>query len=60
MIYRLSGGVPRLINLVVERALQETANAGANLVEPRMIDSAASALDLMRLRPRRFRWYGMR
>jgi general secretion pathway protein A len=60
VIYRLSGGVPRLINLVVERALQETANAGANLVEPRMIDSAASALDLMRLRPRRFRWYGMR
>jgi hypothetical protein len=25
-----------------------------------MIESAASALDLVRLRPKRFRWYGMR
>ena len=59
-IYTLSGGVPRLVNLICERALQETADARATLVEPAMIQSAASALDLIRLRPKRFRWYGTR
>ena len=59
-IYALSGGVPRLVNLICERALQETADAQSNLVEPAMIQSAASALDLVRLRPKRFRWYGTR
>jgi len=59
-IYNLSGGVPRLVNLLCERALQEAANAEANMVEPPMIASAASALDLIRLRPKRFRWYGTR
>jgi general secretion pathway protein A len=60
VIYRLSGGVPRLVNLIAERGLQEAADAGAALVEPRMIDAAASALDVIRLRPKRFRWYGAR
>ena len=60
VIYGLSGGVPRLVNLLCERALQEGAVAQANLIEPAMIDSAASALDLIRLRPKRFRWYGTR
>ena len=59
-IYRLSGGVPRLVNLLAERGLQETADAETNVVEPKMIESAASALDLIRLKPRRFRWYGTR
>jgi general secretion pathway protein A len=58
-IYNLSGGVPRLVNLLCERALQEAADAQAPLVEPQMIESAASALDLIRLRPKRFRWYGL-
>lgn len=58
VIYNLSGGTPRLINLLCERALQEAALAHANRIEPSMIDSAASALDLIRLRPKRFRWYG--
>lgn len=60
VIYALSGGVPRLVNLLCERALQEAADAQASLVEPRMIESAASALDLIRLTPKRFRWYGSR
>ena len=59
-VYTLSGGVPRLVNLICERALQETADLKSNIVEPRMIESAASALDLIRLRPKRFRWYGTR
>lgn len=57
-IYALSGGVPRLVNLICERALQETADAESNIVAPAMIQSAASLLDLIRFRPKRFRWYG--
>ena len=57
-IYNLSGGLPRLVNLLGERALQEAAAAMVNRVELTMIESAASALDLVRLRPKRFRWYG--
>jgi general secretion pathway protein A len=58
VIYGLSGGVPRLVNLLGERALQEGAAAQATRIEPGMIESAASALDLLRIRPKRFRWYG--
>lgn len=58
VIYTLSGGVPRLVNLLCERGLQEAEAAGESRVVPAMIDSAASALDLVRLRPKRFRWYG--
>jgi general secretion pathway protein A len=58
VIYALSGGVPRLVNLLCERALQEGAAAQSMRMEPGMIESAASALDLLRLRPKRFRWYG--
>ena len=60
VIYALSGGVPRLVNLLCERALQEAASAQTNRIEAAMIASAASALDLMRIRPKRFRWYGTR
>ena len=59
-IYSLSGGLPRLVNLLCERGLQEAATAHANCIEPAMIDAAASALDLLRTRPRRFRWYAAR
>ena len=60
LIYALSGGVPRLINLLCERALQEAASAQTDRIEAAMISAAASALDLVRIRPRRFRWYGTR
>jgi general secretion pathway protein A len=58
VIYSLSGGLPRLVNLLGERALQEAALHGARRVEPTMIESAATALQLLRLRPKRFRWFG--
>jgi hypothetical protein len=60
MIYALSGGVPRLVNLLCEHALQEAASALANRIEPGMIEAAASALDLSRIRQRRFRWFATR
>jgi general secretion pathway protein A len=57
-LYDLSGGVPRLINLLCERALHEGALVGASRIEPPMIDRAASALELTPARSRRFRWFG--
>jgi len=60
VIYALSGGVPRLVNLLCERGLQEAASAHANRIDASMIQSAASALDLLRIKPKRFRWYGTR
>jgi general secretion pathway protein A len=60
VIYALSGGVPRHVNLLCERALQEGAARETHRIEPSMIESAATALDLIRLRPKRFRWYGTR
>lgn len=60
VIYSLSGGVPRLVNLLSERGLREAADTRSPVVEAGMIQSAASALDLIRLKPRRFRWYGNR
>ena len=57
VIYALSGGLPRLVNLLCERALREAAAAQTRRIEAAMVSSAASALDLMRVRPKRFRWY---
>ena len=60
VIYALSGGLPRLVNLLCERALREAAAAQTKRIEAAMISSAASALDLTRVRPKRFRWYATR
>jgi general secretion pathway protein A len=59
-VFSLSGGVPRLVNLLCERALQEAAAVGTRKIEPATIDLAAAALQLLRARPRRFRWYTRR
>lgn len=60
LIYALSGGLPRLVNLICERALRECAATGAHRIEPPLIESAASALELRRPRLKRFRWYSRR
>jgi type II secretory pathway predicted ATPase ExeA len=60
MLYALSGGVPRLVNLLAERALQEAATERTHKVGPAMIDAAASALELVRGTTRRFRWFTRR
>lgn len=56
-LYELSSGVPRLVNLLCERALHEGALVGTRRIEPAMIERAAAALELTRARPRRFRWF---
>jgi len=58
IIYALSGGVARLVNLLCVHGLQQAAAAKVSRVESGMIESAASAFELGRLRPKRFRWYG--
>jgi general secretion pathway protein A len=57
-LYELSGGVPRLVNLLCERALHEGALVGIRRIEPPMIERAAVVLELSHARPRRFRWFG--
>jgi hypothetical protein len=56
----LSGGVPRLINLLCERALQESAALGSRRIEPVALQAASAALQLRRARPKRFRWFPRR
>ena len=57
MLFVLSGGMPRLLNLLAERALQHAAAERTHKIVPGMIDAAASALELLRGTPRRFRWF---
>jgi len=59
-VFSLSGGVPRLVNLLCERALQEAAATGAHTIESATIDLAAATLQLLRARSRRFRWFTKR
>jgi type II secretory pathway predicted ATPase ExeA len=57
VLFNLSGGLPRLVNLLCERALQEAAVSAARKIEPRSIEASASGLELLRARPKRFRWF---
>lgn len=58
VIYTLSGGVARLVNLLCEHGLQQAAAVKSRRVGAGMVESAASAFELGRLRPKRFRWFG--
>ena len=58
VIYTLSSGVARLVNLLCEHGLQQAAAAKSRRIEAGMIESAASAFEFGRLRPKRFRWFG--
>ena len=60
VLFGLSNGLPRLVNLLCERALQEAAAQRTDTVEPGAIAAAASALELTLARPRRFRWFSKR
>jgi type II secretory pathway predicted ATPase ExeA len=57
VLFGLSNGLPRLVNLLCERALQEAAARTQPMVEPSHVAAAASALKLTHARPRRFRWF---
>jgi general secretion pathway protein A len=60
LLFGLSGGVPRLVNLLCERALQESAAHERRKIEPAAIEAAATALELLGARRKRFRWFNKR
>ena len=45
-LHRYSGGVPRIINLLCDRALMAGAQAGTTEITPALVDHAATVLDL--------------
>jgi general secretion pathway protein A len=45
-VHRMSGGIPRLINLVCDRALLAGYSDRSNRITPEMIDQAARSLDI--------------
>jgi general secretion pathway protein A len=55
-IYRFSGGVPRLINLVCDRALLGAFAARTNRLTREIVLKAADTLDLRPARAARFGW----
>ncbi len=54
LVHRLSGGIPRLINLICDRALLAAFSVGANRVTIEMVRHAAESLDVQPLPIRRF------
>jgi general secretion pathway protein A len=46
LVHRISGGIPRLINLICDRALLAGFSLKANRITPEMVQHAASTLDL--------------
>ena len=55
-VHRLSGGIPRLVNLICDRALLAGYSARTNRILPEMVERAAESLDLPGRRPSRFSW----
>ena len=57
MVHRRSGGIPRLINLVCDRALLGAYAARTSRISADMIGQAADNLELIAERPPRFGWF---
>lgn len=58
VLHDYSRGVPRLVNLICARALEEAALACSHQIEPAMVQTAAAALQLVSARSTRRRWFG--
>lgn len=56
LVHRYSGGIPRLINLLCDRALFGAFSARTNRVTPEMMTTAAANLELATAYPPRWRW----
>jgi type II secretory pathway predicted ATPase ExeA len=59
-VHRLSGGIPRLINLICDRALLAGYSAQANRITPEMVLQAAESLDIRPRGGRPMRWLQVR
>jgi type II secretory pathway predicted ATPase ExeA len=55
-VHRWSGGIPRLINLICDRALLAAFSVRANRITPEMIAHAAESLDLQLPRTNVLHW----
>jgi general secretion pathway protein A len=55
-VHRLSGGIPRLINLICDRALLAGFSVKAHRITPDMVCDAARSLELSSSVSPRFRW----
>jgi general secretion pathway protein A len=60
VLHGLSGGLPRLVSLLAERALQLAEAHGAAQIDSRDVAAVGSTLELVPGRPRRFRWFAAR
>ena len=56
LVYRYTGGIPRLINLLCDRALLGGFSARTNRITPEIVAVAAAGLDMAKRRPTLFGW----
>src|SRR5712691_3284761 len=56
LVYRRSGGIPRLVNLLCDRSLLAAYSARTNRVSGEMVEKAAESLELTPSKPSRFSW----
>ena len=59
-VHRLTGGIPRLINLICDRALLSGFSERANRITPEMVVHAADSLDVQPSSRQRFGWIARR
>ena len=60
-VHRLSGGIPRLINLICDRALLAGFAARANRISAEMVGEAAESLEVQQsAKPSRWAWLAQR
>ena len=60
MVHRRTQGIPRLINLVCDRALLAAYSGRTNRVSGDMVYQAAESLEILEERPSRFNWFRRR
>jgi general secretion pathway protein A len=58
LVHRYSAGIPRLINMLCDRALLGAYSAQTARIEPQMIRAAAEGLDLKSPEPDTRSWFG--
>jgi general secretion pathway protein A len=56
LVHQYSGGIPRLINLVCDRALLAAYSAQTSRIDADIVDAAGAGLDLKRPEPERRSW----
>jgi type II secretory pathway predicted ATPase ExeA len=60
LVYRRTKGIPRLVNLVCDRALLAAYSVRSNRVSPEIVFQAAETLELVDESPARFGWFNRR